>query len=114
MSTGSKEPIIFCLECLMKGKTKEGLDHQANCDYFIYDSLKYPLLDKEWTAEETLHLMQGIMKCGMGNWPDVATQFVKTKNETQCEKFYMANIYIPFSQLSPFEHVTEKRAPEAD
>jgi len=57
----------------MKGKTKEGIDHKVNCDYFIYDSLNYPLLDKDWTAEETLHLMQGIMKCGMGNWPDIAT-----------------------------------------
>lgn len=57
----------------MKGKTKEGVDHKRNCDYFIYDSLKYPLIDKDWTAEETLHLMQGIMKCGMGNWPDIST-----------------------------------------
>jgi hypothetical protein len=50
----------------------------------------------------------------MGNWPDVATQFVKTKNETQCEKFYMANIYIPFSQSTKFEHVTQARATESD
>jgi len=73
MTTKSKEPVIFCLECLMKGKTKEGLDHDRSCEYFIYDSLKYPLLDPDWTAEETLHLMQGIMKCGMGNWPDISS-----------------------------------------
>jgi len=73
MTTKSKEPVIFCLECLMKGKIKEGLDHDRSCEYFIYDSLKYPLLDPDWTAEETLHLMQGIMKCGMGNWPDISS-----------------------------------------
>jgi hypothetical protein len=57
----------------MKGKTKEGLDHKPNCKYFIYDSLQYPLIDPEWTAHETLSLLQGIMKCGMGNWPDIST-----------------------------------------
>jgi len=73
MSTSAKEQVIFCLECMMKGKTKEGLDHKADCNYFVYDSLKYPLIDPNWTAEETLHLMQGIMKCGMGNWPDISS-----------------------------------------
>ena len=113
MSIVSKDPVILCLECWMKGKTKEGLDHTQNCDYFIYDSLKYPVLDPEWTAEETLHLMQGIMKCGMGNWPDISTQFVVTKTDAQCERFYMANIYIPFSKSAPFEHVTTSRIIES-
>jgi len=35
----SSTNIIFCLDCLCKGKTKEGLDHQADCEYFVYDSL---------------------------------------------------------------------------
>ena len=73
MTTRSELPIIFCLDCLQKGKSKEGVDHERDCEYFIYDSLQYPLLSKDWTAEETLRLMQGIMKCGMGNWTDISS-----------------------------------------
>ncbi len=86
--------IVFCLDCLCKGKTKEGLDHKADCDYFVYDSLQYPLISADWTCEETLRLMQGIMKCGMGNWTDISSQFVKTKTWDQCEKFYLGKIYV--------------------
>lgn len=33
------------------------------------------------------------MKCGMGNWSDVATQFVPGKSETQCEELYLGYLY---------------------
>jgi len=91
----STENVIFCLDCLLKGKTREGLDHNANCEYFIYDSLQFPLISPNWTAEETLQLLSGIMKCGMGNWSDVSAQFVRSKSEVECEEFYLGNIYIP-------------------
>jgi hypothetical protein len=91
----SRSEIIICLECLLKGKTKEGLDHKADCDYFIYDSLKFPLIAPDWSAEETLRLIQGIMKCGMGNWSDVSQQFVRTKSESECEELYLGKLYIP-------------------
>ncbi len=39
VSTQSTTPIIFCLDCHSKGKTKEGLEHAKDCEYFIYDSL---------------------------------------------------------------------------
>jgi len=69
----SADNFVYCLDCHMRGTTKEGLNHEADCDYFIYDSLKWPLISPDWTAEETLRLLQGIMKCGMGNWSDVAS-----------------------------------------
>ena len=94
-SSKSETPIIYCLDCHSKGKTREGLDHQRDCEYFIYDSLQFPLISSEWTAEETLRLMQGIMKCGLGNWTDIASQFVKTKSWDQCEKFYLGKLYVP-------------------
>jgi hypothetical protein len=72
MSSKADPPIIFCLDCLLKGQEKESVDHRRDCEYFIYDSLQYPLLSEDWTAEETLRLMQGIMKCGMGNWTDIS------------------------------------------
>ena len=90
----SPENVIYCLDCQMRGNTKEGLNHQAECTYFIYDSLKWPLIKADWTVEETLRLFQGIMKCGMGNWTDVAAQFLNSnKSEAECEELYLGFLY---------------------
>lgn len=55
--------------------------------------------------------MQGIMKCGMGNWTDIAQQFVKTKSWDECEKFYLGCLYIPKpeKEKTPYNHVCELR-----
>ena len=55
--TNTAETIIFCLDCLCRGKTREDLNHVASCDYFIYDNLGFPLIHEGWTASETLRLM---------------------------------------------------------
>ena len=82
--------ISTCLDCLKKGKTKEGTQHQADHQYFIYPKLNFPLLTPDWTAKDELQLVQGIMKCGLGNWKDVADQFVKTKTLLEGEEHYYA------------------------
>ena len=105
----SQTDCVFCLECLVKGRTKEGLDHRADCDYFIYDSLKFPLISPNWSAQETLRLIQGIMKCGMGNWSAVASEFVKTKSESECEEFYLGVLYIPGNKQISYDHVLIER-----
>jgi transcriptional adapter 2-alpha len=94
----SADNFVYCLDCHMRGTTKEGLNHKADCDYFIYDSLKWPLISPDWTAERTLRLFQGIIKCGMGNWSDVAAQFVCAKTEAECEELYLGYLYKPGSQ----------------
>lgn len=33
------------------------------------------------------------MKCGMGNWVDIADQYVKTKEPKQCEDHYFSFYY---------------------
>lgn len=93
MSCAPSENIVYCLDCHMKGKTRAGLAHKPDCDYYIFDTLKFPLIAPGWTAEETLRLIQGIMKCGLGNWADVSSQFVRTKGEVECEEFYLGKIY---------------------
>jgi hypothetical protein len=108
----SKSSVVFCIDCLCKGTEKEGVDHKRDCEYFIYDSLKYPLLTKDWTAQETLLLMQGIMKCGMGNWTDVASQFVKTKTPEECEILYLSKLYVPGDQPCSYEYVLARRDPD--
>ena len=93
LSSSPAENIVLCLDCHMKGKEREGCAHKKGCDYYIYDTLRFPLIAPSWSAEETLRLIQGIMKCGLGNWADVASQFVKTKSDLECEEFYLGKIY---------------------
>ena len=37
-------------------------------------------------------LIQGIMKCGLGNWQDISEQFVKVKTSIECEEHYFSVI----------------------
>jgi transcriptional adapter 2-alpha len=84
----------MCLECLRLGRTSNELpEHQADHSYFVYDNLNFPLFTKDWTAKEELLLLQGIMKCGLGNWADIATQFVETKDMKECEEHYFCFYY---------------------
>ncbi len=33
------------------------------------------------------------MKCGLGNWVDIAEQYVKTKTAKECEEHYYSFFY---------------------
>lgn len=81
----------MCLECLKTGG--EGQTHNVSHSFTIQDNLNFPLFTKDWTAKENLLLIQGIMKCGMGNWTDIAEQYVKTKEPKQCEEYYYSFLY---------------------
>lgn len=70
----SKAPLHLCLECLRTGRgSNEFPDHKPYHNYYVYDNLNFPLFTKDWSAKEELRLLQGIMKCGMGNWADIAS-----------------------------------------
>jgi Myb-like DNA-binding domain len=43
---------------------------------------------KDWSAKDELQLLQGIMKCGLGNWKEVSDQYVKTHSSKECEEHY--------------------------
>lgn len=43
---------------------------------------------KDWSARDELLLIQGIMKCGLGNWKDVSEQYVKTHSAQECEEHF--------------------------
>ena len=38
-------------------------------------------------------MLQGVMKCGMGNWIDISEQYVKTKTASDCEEHYFTFYY---------------------
>jgi len=70
--------INICLECLRTGQ--ESGTHSKTHPYYVFDKLDFPLLMKDWCAKDEVQLIQGIMKCGLGNWKDVSDQYVKTKS----------------------------------
>lgn len=47
--------------------------HKADHEYHVFDNLNFPLFTKDWTAHEELKILQGIMKCGLGNWADISS-----------------------------------------
>jgi hypothetical protein len=61
--------------------------------YVVLDNLNFQLFHKNWSAKEELLLLQGIMKCGMGNWIDISEQYVKSKDAEQCESHYFTFYY---------------------
>lgn len=64
--------VNLCLDCHRTGKTKEGSSHLRGHDYYVFDHLNFPLLTRDWSAKDELLLIQGIMKCGLGNWKEVS------------------------------------------
>ena len=91
-----KKELVMCLECLRLGKTSaEYPMHKADHAYYIIDNMDFPLLTSDWTAYQEVRLIQGIMKCGLGNWSEIAAQFLKgntdgsgVKTKEECETHY--------------------------
>jgi len=69
----------------------------------VYDNLKFPLLTKDWTSKEELKLIQGIMRCGMGNWTDISSQYVESKTPKECEDHYFTFSYKSKEEFLPVE-----------
>ena len=61
--------------------------------YIVLDNLQFQLFTEDWDAREELLLLQGIMKCGLGNWFDISEQYVKTKSAPACEIHYFTFYY---------------------
>ena len=38
-------------------------------------------------------MLQGVMKCGLGNWKGISEQYVKTKTPEDCEEHYFTFYY---------------------
>jgi transcriptional adapter 2-alpha len=64
-----------------------GSVHQPWHAYLLVDSLAFPFLTFDWTAEEELTLLEALETHGMANWTEVADA-VGTKSKTQCHAHY--------------------------
>jgi transcriptional adapter 2-alpha len=102
---------------LRKGTENESKSyHKKTHDFFIYDHLNFPLLVENWTAAEELALIQGIMKCGLGNWDDVHEQFLQQRTPSECEEHYFSIVYSSTTSETPnvdYTSVMTKRKPQA-
>jgi hypothetical protein len=67
--------------------------HKRTHAYLVYDNLSFPLFDPAWTASEELSLVQGIMKYGLGNWNDIAENFLRGRSASLCEAHYFGMLY---------------------
>ena len=106
------DKVFMCLECLRLGKTSENHPHhKSDHDFFVFDNLDFPLLTDDWSALQEIKLVQGIMKCGLGNWVDISEQFVKAMDKTpkECEEHYHG-VLMKQAQSIEYESILSKRA----
>lgn len=58
----------------------------------VQDTLYFPVVTADWSANEELLLLEGIEMHGLGNWIDVSNH-ISTKTAAECEKHYFG-VYI--------------------
>lgn len=69
----------------------------------MLDNLQFPLFQADWTAKEELQLLQGVMKCGLGNWKGISELYVKSKTAEDCEEHYFTFYYKSKEDCMPKE-----------
>lgn len=74
-----------CVECFSVGA--ETGAHKAWHAYRVVDSLAFPFLTLEWSAEEELALLEALEAFGLGRWTEVA-EHVGTKSRSACHEHY--------------------------
>ena len=97
----------------------EGLTHSPNDPYHVMESLDFPLLSDDWTAEEELMLLQGLVETrGAANWDKVAEFVGKPSNACRAHynEFYINSATAPLPDVDRFdvpttmEEARERRA----
>jgi transcriptional adapter 2-alpha len=76
----------LCGDCFASGVTRH--PHENTHSYRVVDCLDVPLFTKDWTANEELLLLEGIDKCGAGNWKTIAEYLGTGKTARQVEEHY--------------------------
>ncbi|CEL60630.1 Transcriptional adapter 2 OS=Saccharomyces cerevisiae (strain ATCC 204508 / S288c) GN=ADA2 PE=1 SV=1 [Rhizoctonia solani AG-1 IB] len=79
------EEVDLCPTCFCAGKEPD--QHKAWHDYRVVGRHSYPILVEDWGADEELQLLDGLSKCGMGNWSAVA-ELIGTRTAEEVEQHY--------------------------
>lgn len=81
----SEARLFLCLKCF--GDGREDFKRRKTSKYFIINKTNFPLISKEWTAEEELLLLEALEKYGFGNWEEIS-KHIETKTKEECEEHY--------------------------
>ncbi|KAG9092295.1 Transcriptional adapter ada2, partial [Ceratobasidium sp. 370] len=96
------EELDLCPTCFCAGKEPDR--HKAWHEYRVVGRHSYPLLVEDWGADEELQLLDGLSKCGMGNWSAVA-ELIGTRTAEEVEQHYTeCFLNSPNWPLPPLEH----------
>lgn len=90
----------ICLSCFSVGVETES--HDSSHPYYVRDT-EIPLFVHNWSAGDETKLLDALLKYGIGNWEEIAKQFVG-RSAAECEAHYI-QYYVenrPFPDLPPF------------
>ena len=105
------DELDLCVECFSVGA--EVGPHKACHSYRVVDSLAFPFLTFDWSAEEELALLEALETYGLSSWTDVADH-VGTKTKTQCHAHYCERyINAPTAPLPDLSAVIGKEGASA-
>lgn len=77
--------LFLCLKCFADGR--EDGKRKKDSRYIVVNKINFPLISADWTGEEELRLLDGLERCGFGNWEEISKN-VETKNKFECESHY--------------------------
>ncbi|OMJ25366.1 Transcriptional adapter 2 [Smittium culicis] len=91
----------LCVTCFSKGI--ELGSHKYDHSYTVVSKHKFPIFSIDWTADEELLLIDGLLKFGLGNWEEVSI-YVGSKSKKECEshynKIYVDSDFWPIPDMS--------------
>lgn len=96
------------MNCFANGA--EFQSHKKDHSYHVINKLNFPLFAENWNADEELLLLEGLEKCGFGNWGDIAEHIATDKTKEDCERHY-EEIYLSqkkFLQVLNFKKLSLK------
>ncbi|PVU99968.1 hypothetical protein BB559_000216 [Furculomyces boomerangus] len=75
----------LCITCFANGA--EIGNHKYYHKYSVISKNTFPIFSPDWTADEELMLIDGLLQFGMGNWEETAI-YVGTRTKEECELHY--------------------------
>ena len=97
-----------CGDCFCVGAEKA--PHKNTHSYRIVDCLSTPIFCRDWTSAEELLLLEGIDKCGAGNWKVIAEYMGTGKSAKQLEEHYWEVYMGVHGRCLPAKMITTDRS----
>jgi len=99
----------LCADCFTSGVKLS--PHLPTHPYRIVDCLSFPLFSKDWSAAEELLMLEGIEKCGVGNWKLIADYIGNGKTTKNVEEHYWETFMGVHGYCLPIETLDADKNP---